>query len=187
MIPAKISLAVGVCVLIGLLLVSDLAKGAMLSLWYRPQVNYRMEHTFDTLNTKINDDSGVLINNADLLKDCNPSSGYPSGGKAIFTCTYGITPIKVEATNNFIDTWRGMSPMLEKYIIADGWKKGWSQTQRIDTILNDFRSSTGVGVDYNKQYGSIECSINFSWIQPQTPNVLTINEQCAVVSETWGI
>lgn len=163
----------------------DAAKGFVLSVWYGPKVTSHFNDDFGTVNPRLHDD-GIHFEGSDSKKNCGPTSGYPSGGRYIFTCAM-YERATVKADEAFIEKWRKNSPGLEKYLLSDGWQKEWNQKQPIDTVLDSLQNSSSIQVNYVKIHEDTVCRLTLGWIQPTTPNHLTVDEVCEMSRHTWGI
>lgn len=189
-VPQKLKIIVAVAALLvvisGLLLVYDPVKGVPLSLWYGPKVTNSFNRDFNDINPRLANDYGIYFDDHNRQKDCGPTAGYPSSGKAIFTCSITVRANPVVANEAFIKQWQKSSLDLEQYLLEKGWQKEWNKAQPIDEILNNFTNDTSIGVNYVKRHGKITCRLSFSWLMPQTPNQLTIDEVCELSQRTWG-
>jgi hypothetical protein len=174
-------LLVPLAALCGVLFVHDAAKGLVLSTWYRPKVTSNFNHDFDAINPRLLN-YGITFEQRNTKKDCDARSGYPSGGKSVFTCSiYART--KVVADEAFVKKWRQTSPELEKYLLSEGWRKE-NKDQPLNEILDNFNRDSSIAVHYRKAYG---CRLTLSWVLPETPNHLDVTEVCEVAQRTWGL
>lgn len=168
----------------GVFFVYDAAKGLVLSTWYQPKVTSNFQHDFEPINPRLFNDYGITFEQRSSEEDCEPTSGYPSGGKSVFTCSmYART--NVVADEVFVKKWRGTSPELEKYLLSEGWRKE-NKAQPIDEILDNFNRNGSIAVHYLKEHGQISCRLTFGWVMPETPNHLDVNEVCEMYHRTWG-
>jgi hypothetical protein len=160
-------------------------KGALLSLIYSSKVTNNYKSDFASVNERLSRDYGIIFSKENVQKKCGPTSGYYSGGVYIFGCRTAVRA-QVAASEEFVNKWQATSTALEEYLLADGWAKGWNARQPIDEILDNFQNDATVGVNYFKRHGKVTCTLSLKWLMPETPNRLTVDEECSAHQRTWG-